>query len=35
MDEMRWARKALATSLESSLDHRLVVRMRSLGTQLA
>ena len=29
------ARKALATSLESSDDHRLVVRTFSLGTQLA
>ena len=35
VEEMRWARKALATSLESSLDHRLVVRMRWRGTQLA
>ena len=30
---MRWARKALAVSLESSLLHRLVRRMRSAGTQ--
>ena len=31
MLEMRWARKALATSLDSSEDQRLVVRMRSRG----
>ena len=35
IDEMRCARNALATSLESSEDHRLVVTMRSLGTQRA
>mmetsp|Transcript_11865 Transcript_11865/g.36901 ORF Transcript_11865/g.36901 Transcript_11865/m.36901 type:complete len:414 (-) Transcript_11865:231-1472(-) len=35
MDEMRWARKALAVSFESSDDHTRVVRMRSRGTQLA
>ena len=35
IDEMRWARKALATSFESSDDHRLVVTMRSRGTQRA
>ena len=35
MEEMRWARKALATSLESSEDQRLVVMIRSRGTQLA
>mmetsp|Transcript_23008 Transcript_23008/g.57773 ORF Transcript_23008/g.57773 Transcript_23008/m.57773 type:complete len:231 (+) Transcript_23008:756-1448(+) len=33
--EIRCARKALATSLESSEDHRLVVRICSRGTQLA
>mmetsp|Transcript_2063 Transcript_2063/g.5298 ORF Transcript_2063/g.5298 Transcript_2063/m.5298 type:complete len:253 (+) Transcript_2063:516-1274(+) len=33
IDEMRWARKALATSLDSSEDHRLVVMMRSRSTQ--
>ena len=32
---MRWARKALATSLDSSLDQTLVVRMRSRGIQRA
>merc|ERR1719499_1339977 len=35
MEDTRCARKAFATSLLSSEDHRLVVRMRSLGTQLA
>ena len=35
MELTRWARKALAVSLESSLDHRFVVRMRSRGTQAA
>ena len=35
IEEIRCARKALATSLESSDDHRLVVRMRSRGTQWA
>ena len=30
---MRWARKALAVSLESSLLQTLVRRMRSAGTQ--
>ena len=33
MEEIRWARKALATSLESSEDHRLVVSSFSRGTQ--
>jgi hypothetical protein len=33
MDEIRWARKALATSFDSSDDHRFVVTMRSRGTQ--
>jgi hypothetical protein len=32
MEEMRCARNALATSLDSSDDHRLVVMMRSRGT---
>ena len=32
MEEMRWARNALAVSLESSLLQRLVRRMRSGGT---
>mmetsp|Transcript_25026 Transcript_25026/g.80680 ORF Transcript_25026/g.80680 Transcript_25026/m.80680 type:complete len:229 (+) Transcript_25026:647-1333(+) len=35
MEEMRCAKKALATSLLSSLDHRLVVMMRSRGTHRA
>lgn len=35
MDETRWARKALATSLDNSDDQRLVVMICSLGTQLA
>ena len=35
MLEIRWARKALATSLESSEDQRLVVITRSRGTQRA
>ena len=35
MEEMRWARKALAASLESSADQRLAVMICSLGTQLA
>ena len=35
MEEMRWARKAFATSLESSDDQRLVVMIRSRGTQFA
>eukprot|EP00968_Pinguiococcus_pyrenoidosus_P027469 scaffold7381_cov310-Pinguiococcus_pyrenoidosus.AAC.15 len=35
MDDTRWARKALATSLLSSLDHMLVVTIFSLGTQFA
>ena len=33
MEEIRWARKALAVSLESSALQRLVVRTRSGGTQ--
>ena len=33
MEEMRCASMALAVSLESSADQRLVVMMRSLGTQ--
>merc|ERR1719473_2503432 len=32
MEEMRWARKALAVSLESSADQRLVVSTCALGT---
>lgn len=35
IDDTRWARKALATSLDSSEDHRLVVRICSGGTQCA
>ncbi len=35
IEEMRWARKALATSFESSEDQRLVVMIRSRGTQRA
>src|SRR5213075_935920 len=35
IDEMRCARNALATSFDSSDDHRLVVMMRSRGTQRA
>src|SRR5215212_1255270 len=35
IEEMRCARKALATSLDNSDDHRLVVMMRSRGTQCA
>jgi hypothetical protein len=35
IDEIRCARKALATSFESSDDQRLVVMMRSRGTQRA
>jgi hypothetical protein len=35
IEEMRWARKALATSLESSADHRLVVMILSAATQWA
>jgi len=35
IEDTRWARKALATSLDSSDDHKFVVRMRSLGTQEA
>ena len=35
MEEMRWASMALAVSLESSADQRLVQRMRSWGTQCA
>ena len=33
IDEMRCARKAFAVSLESSADHRLVVRTCWVGTQ--
>ena len=33
MEEIRWARKALDTSFESSLLQRLVVIKRSFGTQ--
>ncbi len=32
-EEMRCANMALAVSLDSSADHRLVHRMRSFGTQ--
>ena len=32
-EDMRCASMALAVSLDSSADHRLVHRMRSLGTQ--
>src|ERR1019366_8739657 len=35
IEEMRCARNAFATSFESSDDQRLVVMMRSLGTQRA
>jgi len=35
MDEMRWARKAFATSFESSELHRLLVRILSRGIQFA
>src|SRR6185436_9413526 len=35
IDEMRCARKALATSFDNSDDQRLVVMMRSRGTQCA
>ena len=35
IDEMRWARKAFAISLESSPLQRLESMMRSRGTQLA
>jgi len=34
IEEIRWARKALAVSLESSLLQRLVRRIRSGATQL-
>ena len=34
MLEMRWARKALAVSLDSSALHRLVVSTWGLGTHL-
>lgn len=34
MEEIRWASIALATSLDSSEDHRLVVMIFSFGTQL-
>ena len=35
IDEIRCARKAFATSFDSSDDQRFVVRMRSRGTQRA
>ena len=35
IEEIRWARKALATSLDSSALQTLLVRIRSRGTQLA
>ena len=35
IEEMRWARKALATSFESYEDQRLVRRIRSRGTHRA
>src|SRR5690606_7298689 len=35
MEDTRCARKALATSFDNSDDHKLVVRMRSRGTQEA
>src|SRR5438045_8296209 len=35
IDEIRCARNALATSLDSSEDHKLVVKIRSRGTQRA
>ena len=35
MDEMRWARNAFATSFDNSDDQRLVVIIRSRGTQRA
>ncbi len=35
IEEMRWARKAFATSFESSDDQRLVVMIRSRGTHRA
>merc|ERR1719326_287790 len=35
MEDTRCARNALATNLEHSEDQRLVVRIRSLGIQLA
>ena len=35
MDEIRWARKALDTSFESSLLQMLVVRIRSRATHLS
>jgi hypothetical protein len=35
IEETRWARNALAASLDSSLDHRLVVMIRSRSTQWA
>ena len=33
IDDIRWARKAFAVSLDSSDDHKLVVKMFSLATQ--
>src|SRR5690606_27520109 len=35
IDETRCAKKAFATSLDNSDDHKLVVKIRSRGTQLA
>eukprot|EP00796_Vickermania_ingenoplastis_P002577 gene2576-biopygen2066 len=35
IDEMRCARKAFATSFDSSLDHRFVVTILSFGTQFS
>ncbi len=35
MEEILWARKALAVSLASSADQRFAVRMRSVGIQCA
>ena len=35
MDEIRWDRNAFATIFESSDDQRLVVMIRSRGTQFA
>ena len=33
MEDIRWAKKAFAVSLDSSDDHKLVVKMFSFGTQ--
>ena len=35
MEDTRWARKALAVNLDSSEDHKLVVKIFSSGTQAA